>query len=45
MGLGLCFWTCAKPTNIEVKRSRGLYWRLWEFTSILIDCLEFNYTA
>jgi hypothetical protein len=28
MGLGLCFWTCAKPTNIEVKRSRGLYWRL-----------------
>lgn len=28
MGLGLCFWTCAKPTNIEVKRSRGLYRRL-----------------
>jgi hypothetical protein len=28
MGFGLCFWTCAKPTNIEVKRSRGLYRRL-----------------
>jgi hypothetical protein len=28
MGVGLCFWTCAKPMNIEVKRSRGLYRRL-----------------
>ena len=28
MGLGLCIWTCAKPTNVEVKRSRGLYRRL-----------------
>jgi len=28
MGLGLCVWTLAKPSNIDVRRSRGLYRRL-----------------
>ncbi len=28
LGFGFCVWTCAKPADIEVKRSRGLYRRL-----------------